>query len=547
MKLFSFVIIGIILINFSAYGHTLEQTTDSLIKILDQTIRDKQKYIDKKVASIAELKDSLQNTPSSRKKCDILGDLFDAYKSYQLDSAYAVALRRAELARNINNDSLVVKAKMNMVEVLAMTGMYSTSLEMLNHNRQKIKKYGFQAYYYHLYHSIYTQLTENTLSEQHQKYYKELTYRYKDSILSVHSPDDIGYHLVNGPKMVMDGNYNAALKYMLDMYNNRQMNTHQRAITAYIISDIYHHLGEEQLEKKYLIISAIDDTRGAVKEYISLRKLATLIYKDGEIERSYKYMMCAMEDAIFCNARLRTLEISQMLLIINGSYDQEAKAAHDRLVFLVILISIFLLVLIVSIIYIYKQLKALAIARRTLKTVNENLKQVNEDLNKLNRQLFEASHVKEEYIGYLFNMCSAYIDKLEEFRKTANRKLKVGQVNELYKLTLSTSLINDELKEFYRNFDTVFLNLYPNFVSEFNSLLNPDEHIIPKEGELLTPELRIFALVRLGINDSVKIAGFLHYSAQTVYNYRLKVRNKALIAKESFPDAVRQIGQFKIK
>ena len=142
---------------------------------------------------------------------------------------------------------------------------------------------------------------------------------------------------------------------------------------------------------------------------------------------------------------------------------------------------------------------------------------------------------------------SAYIDKMEDFRKNIDRKLKTGKVEDVVMLTNpSSSLIQNELKEFYKNFDTIFLNLYPDFVDQFNTLLSSDEKIFPKEGELLSPELRIFALVRLGISDSVKIANFLHYSPQTVYNYRLKVRNKSVLPKEDFPTAVSKIGKLKV-
>jgi hypothetical protein len=179
--------------------------------------------------------------------------------------------------------------------------------------------------------------------------------------------------------------------------------------------------------------------------------------------------------------------------------------------------------------------------------MNEDLKAMNENLNAVNNKLSEANCVKEEYIGYLFTMCSSYINKLEDFRVKVNRKLKTGQADDLYRITRSSSLVADEMKEFNKNFDTVFLNLYPDFVREFNSLLQDGEQITLKEGELLTPELRIFALIRLGINDSVKIASFLRYSVQTVYNYRLKTRNKAAVPKEEFSTAVGQIGQVRLQ
>ena len=142
-----------------------------------------------------------------------------------------------------------------------------------------------------------------------------------------------------------------------------------------------------------------------------------------------------------------------------------------------------------------------------------------------------------------FSICSSYISKLEEYRKNVNRKLKTGQVEELKSWSASTSIVQSELKEFYHSFDAIFLHVYPDFVDDFNALLRPEERVVLKEGELLNTELRIYALVRLGINDSVKIAEFLHCSPQTVYNNRLRTRNKAVIPKENFAEVVRSLGK----
>ena len=175
--------------------------------------------------------------------------------------------------------------------------------------------------------------------------------------------------------------------------------------------------------------------------------------------------------------------------------------------------------------------------------VNGELSEINEKLKVSNDELLESNYVKEEYIGYVFSICSSYITKLEEYRKNISRKLKAGQIDDIISLTSSTTMVQSELKEFYHSFDAIFLHVYPNFVEDFNTLLRPEERIVLKEGELLNTELRIYALVRLGINDSVKIAEFLHCSPQTVYNNRLRTRNKGIIPKEEFAEKVRSLGK----
>ena len=190
-----------------------------------------------------------------------------------------------------------------------------------------------------------------------------------------------------------------------------------------------------------------------------------------------------------------------------------------------------------------KHIDELSQAHTRLAEINGELQSVNLQLKEANSQLRESNYVKEEYIGYVFAICSNYISKLDEFRKNVNRKIKVKQFDEIKALTDTPTMAQNELKEFYHNFDAIFLHVYPDFVSDFNALLQPEGRIVLKEGELLNTELRIYALVRLGINDSVKIAKFLHCSPQTVYNNRLKTRNKAIIPKEDFADTVRSLGK----
>ena len=179
-----------------------------------------------------------------------------------------------------------------------------------------------------------------------------------------------------------------------------------------------------------------------------------------------------------------------------------------------------------------------------LTELNRNMAETNTQLTDLNIQLSESNLIKEEYIAQFFDICSSYIYKLEDFKKTLNNKAKNKQLEELYKILKSNDLVDKEFEELYINFDKIFLNLYPNFISEFNKLLIDEEQVIPKANELLNTELRIFALIRLGITDSVKIASFLRYSLSTIYNYRTKTRNKAAVSRDDFEAMVMKIGKY---
>jgi DNA repair exonuclease SbcCD ATPase subunit len=184
----------------------------------------------------------------------------------------------------------------------------------------------------------------------------------------------------------------------------------------------------------------------------------------------------------------------------------------------------------------------LASANSQLAEQTEELSTLNSQLSTLNSQLSESNRVKEEYIGRFMSLCSQYIDKLDDYRKMVNKKMKNKELDELYRLSKSSELKEQEVEELLQNFDSVFLHLFPNFVNDFNALLQPEMQIHPKSENRLVTEIRIFALIRLGIEDSSKIAEFLHYSVNTIYNYRARIKNGALDNRESFERRVKMLG-----
>ncbi|MBD8349746.1 DUF6377 domain-containing protein [Dysgonomonas sp. HGC4] len=516
---------------------------DSLLKVLDATIKERPRYEQKRELRIDSLNIELKKITNLDERFNLYQKLLREYRNYNMDSALWIANERLEIAQKLNKTEYISTANMNIAEILGIMGMYKESLDIIDQvDSQKLDDKQ-RAYYFHLYHSIYTLMFENSFSQKEKTHYENLLSQYKDSLLLVNDPQSLGYALVWNGKLVEKGKYDEALALMRECFQKYGEDQSLVGTVAYGLSDVYRRIGDHEQEKKYLIISAIGDQRKAVKGYIALRKLAILLYQEGDLDRAYTYIKCAMEDAIFCKARFRTLEISQTLPIIAAAYDKKVKQEKENLIKYLFLISILSVVLVISLFYIYKQLKKLSAARKSINKMYEDVKRMNGDLNDLNKKLSESNLVKEEYIGSVFNLCSTYIDKMEAYRIDINRKLKSGQIAEATKMTNSTSLVSDELKEFFRNFDAIFLNIYPNFVEEFNSLLLENEQIVPKAGDILTPELRVFALVRLGITDSSKIASFLHYSPQTVYNYRLKVHNKLVVSKDEFAVAIQQIGK----
>ena len=524
------------------------KSTDALLREIDGIIKNRQTYGAEKEARIADLKKLLVEATSDEQRYGFCGRLFDEYRAYNLDSSFVYAQRKEELAHRMDKLDYLDDAAMNMAEVMGTTGMYKEALELLGQIDKKTLPDYLYGYYYHLYRTIYGLMGDYAVTEKAKKEYYRMTDLYRDSLLQVNASDSLGHVLVMADKCIVHAQYDEAIRMLMEYYNKPSLDDHSKAMLTYTLSEGYRLKGDKQGQKHYLALSAIADLKSAVKEYVSLRKLASLVYDEGDIDRAYNYLKCSLEDATLCNARLRTLEISQVFPIIDQAYQLKTKRQQQEMKVSLICISLLSVFLLVAIFFVYKQMKKVAAARREvvdtntlLQELNEELHDSNSQLKEMNHTLSEANYIKEEYIGRYMDQCSTYLDKMDLYRRSLNKIAAAGRVEELYKAIKSSQFLDEELKEFYANFDMTFLQLFPNFVEEFNALLT--EAMQPKPGELLNTELRIFALIRLGITDSTKIAQFLRYSVTTIYNYRTRVRNKALGERDEFETKVMQIGK----
>ena len=524
------------------------KSTDALLREIDGIIKNRQTYGAEKEARIADLKKLLAEATSDEQRYGFCGRLFDEYRAYNLDSSFVYAQRKEELAHRLNKQDYLDDAAMNMAEVMGTTGMYKEALELLGKIDKKTLPDYLYAYYYHLYRTIYGLMGDYAVTEKAKKEYYRMTDLYRDSLLQVNVSDSLGHALVMADKYIVHARYDEAIDMLMEYYSKPSLDDHAQAMITYTISEGYRLKGDKQGQKHYLALSAIADLKSAVKEYVSLRKLASLVYEAGDIERAYNYLKCSLEDATLCNARLRTLEISQVFPIIDQAYQLKTKRQQQEMKVSLICISLLSVFLLVAIFFVYKQMKKVAAARREvvdtntlLQELNEELHDSNSQLKEMNHTLSEANYIKEEYIGRYMDQCSTYLDKMDLYRRSLNKIAAAGRVEELYKAIKSSQFLDEELKEFYANFDVTFLQLFPSFVEEFNALLT--EPMQPKLGEQLNTELRIFALIRLGITDSTKIAQFLRYSVTTIYNYRTRVRNKAVGERDEFEAKVMQIGK----
>lgn len=539
---------------------------DSLLMELDETLANRNTYIKEKELRISSLKESLDK-PSvfPEQKYSINARLYEEYTKYICDSAFHYIDENLKICRELYNGEWATDTKLNLSYLLSTIGLGKESLDNLSTiDRNTLLDYQ-KSRYYQSYQQAYNCLADYASETKYAPEYYRIASIYRDSAMMFVDTLSYEYQMEKVNRWVAEGKREKAKKFVLNYMGKFKSGSREYAMLANFVASIYGGDGDLSNRKKYLILSALSDIRGAIRENSSLRELAILLYENGEIDKAYEYLKYSKEDAIFYNARLRSIQIAKIQPIIDRAYQVKNAKQRKSLQLSLLFISILSVFLLVAVIYIYCQIKKLSKARRELHEANIKLKELNQDLSlaneqqkalnndlknangrlgELNRELWEANHVKEEYIGHFLDLCSTYIDKLEDYRKMVNRKVSSGQIEDLFKLTKSSHIIDTELKEFYINFDNTFLNLYPTFVQEFNGLLVEGEQFTLKKGELLNTELRIFALIRLGITDSSKIANFLRYSAQTIYNYRTKVKNKAAGSRDEFEDNVMKIGSF---
>lgn len=525
---------------------------DSLLLKLDQAIKERPIYMEQKELKLVELKRQLHRQIPDEERFAILGTLLDEYRSFNTDSALHMAEEREQIAIRLGNREYIDNARMNKADVLGMTGMYKEVMDLMRNIHIDRLPVDIHPYYYHIYRTVYGLMADYAVTAYEKKLYTELTDKYRDSLLLVNKDNLLIHTLIQSDQYNVRNEYDKAIRLLTDYLALQKDYEHDVAICAYTLSESYRLKGDKEKEKEYLIVSAMADMKTAVREYISLRKLAVLLYQEGDIERAYSYVKICMEDAAACNARLRKLEILEIFPIINDAYQQKTEKQQEQMKWALVSISLLSLFLLLAIFYVYKQMKKVAAARREVIDANKRLKDLNDELHLSNAQLKEANHsiaensyLKEEYIGRYMDQCSVYLEKMDNYRRSLGKIAATGNVEELYKNIKSSKFIEGELKEFYTNFDNTFLQLFPTFVEDFNALLADDEQISLKAGERMNTELRIFALIRLGITDSVKIAQFLRYSVTTIYNYRTKVRNKAAGDRDLLEQEVMTIGKSK--
>lgn len=500
---------------------------------LDREISQREKYQNKKLSKI----DSIYRLTLAKSKREDLLDryekLFQEYLTFNFDSAILYVDKAEKLILPSDDYDLRSKVSIHRALSLATSGHFSHAINILAGIDSRKLSRKVREEYFAAFEWTYGVWAEYADKRSVAPDLNKKSLVYLDSLIDVTDRTIPEYSYRVAEKHLRENDYKSAVREYLNALNNVSVDSRLYAQATYALALAYKGLGDNENYQKWLVNAAISDQMVPLKENLALQQLAMYLNDEkGDLERANSYLKLALEDAIFYNNRLRMLEVAEKIPNIANVYQDSIGRQNHRLKILVCIIVFLVLLLGAVVIFIYRQRQAVSRSKDAVVELNEKLKLLNTQLNQTNKS-------REQYVSLFMDLCAAYIDKLNRFPMYL--KVKVKHLDEL-------NLVSDryvrptetEAREMFRNFDTAFLRLYPNFISEFNSLLQPEKQISPKKGELLNTDLRIYALVRMGISDSNKIATLLFLSPQTIFNHRTQMRNRAQ-NRESFEKEVTEI------
>jgi len=517
-----------------------QSTTDSLIGVLNKVLANKQFYVDKKNKEIALLKGELLQAKTAREKYNINSSLYEQYKSFSYDSAYSYAKKLQEISIELNDPSLIASAKMKLAFTLLSSGLFKETLEKLGSIDVRSLPANEQSDYYFLKARSYFDLSDYDRNRDFYTIYNPQGIQCIDSALTLCKPGSFSYLELKGLRDLRTGNYADGRTTYISLLNLPALTPHQFAVNACCLSYIYEVKGLEENSLQLLIKAATTDIESATKETVAIYKLADILFKKGDIDNAYVYIKQAMDDATFYGALQRQVKISSILPIIEAQWISQIEHQKKLLYTYSFIITLLVIAVVVFAWIIFRQLKKLRIADEVIKAANITLQENNRALEELNRNLSTANKIKNEYIGYYFNINSIYIEKLESFQKSLDKKLSSKRYDDAQAAVKNLNLEN-ERQLLFHTFDKVFLRLFPDFIHKFNALFKEGEEIPVTEGQLLNTEHRIFALIRMGIHDNDRIAKLLGYSVNTIYSYKNRIKNKSFIPNDEFEHRIMEI------
>ena len=530
---------------------------------LDSAISMSAHFVAERKGRIARLESKLKTAKTLKGQYSLHYELYGECRSYSNPDALRQLSSCIAIASRMGDGKAKARCQLLLVSQLANSGFYFEASRVFGAVDRGTLDAESRALFYAVANSFYGELARYTATEGMADGYYGLAAQYRDSLYKALSPSDPLALRKRQDQLLADKKVGEALAVSDKWINSVKPYSHDYAIAAYGRYQVYQALGDRDKMKYWLAVSAVSDVRNAVMDQASLWTLADELSREGEIERPYRYITFAWNASQMFKARLRSWQITPVLTSVEHNSQMQKTVANRRLKVLVAGIGLLVALLAISLWVVNRQRRCLSDMRDDLKVANDKLKRVNRQLTMANvgldsnnRQLSEAnkslvvanaklnesSRMKEEYIGRFFETSAHYINEMDVLRKKALRMLSHKEYSELGKMLSASGLDNSGLAEFYSNFDQAFLHLFPHFVEDFNMLIAENERIKPKSDGRLNTVLRVFALIRLGIDSSARIAELLNCSASTVYNYRTQMKNAALVERSDFEKCVKELG-----
>jgi len=532
-----------LLLTLSLAVRCQKNTSPSLtLADLNQAIERSAQYDAEKERTIALLKsDLLASNPGDLEllfhRCQ---PLYEQYKVFNYDSAFHYARELLRTAVRLNNPSLIVYARLKTGFCLLSSGMFKETLDSLKEINITGAPDSLKAEYYAIMGRYYYDLGDYDNDAYNTPAYNTLGSKYIDSALRLYTTGSFSAVYYAGLKESKSNNRQAAMAHLWELLSRPNLSDHELAVTASTLSNIYIYNGQLDTAMQLLIRSAIADIRSSTKETTAIFNLAQLLYKSGDVKNASSYIEAAIRDASFYGARQRKVQVSAILPLIEGEKISRVEAQKKTLIAYSVITTLLLLIVIVLAIVIFRQVNKLKIAQRKITEAHEKLQAANQRLVDTNNKLSEANKIKEEYIGYFFNADSEFFAKIEKFKKSLEQKIAYRKWEDLITLVNNTNL-KKEKEELLQNFDKIFLKLFPDFIQGFNALFKEEDRVQLKDHEFLNTDLRIFALIRMGIHENEKIARILEYSVNTINTYKTKIKNKSIVPNEEFEQRIMEI------
>ena len=500
------------------------------------------KYDSSKTSEIRKERDALTATDTTDLPALFARyqNLYEQYKVFQYDSAFHYARCLQNTAQRLNAPTRIVDARLKLCFCLLSSGLFKETLDSL----EKINTAGLpdslRAEYFSLMGRYYYDLGDFDNDDYNTPAYTKKGNACMDSALLLYPPGSFSAGYYKGLKQLKSGDGAQALIQFRQLLDRPDLTLHQLAVTTSTLSDIYIHNGQTDTAISLLIRAAIADIQSSTKETTAIFNLAGLLNKKGDVRNASSYIEVAIRDAVFYGARQRKVQVSSILPLIEGEKIDRVEAQKRIFVTWSIIATCLLLLVIMLIVTVLRQVKRLTVAQNIITRAHAKEQAANQRLSETNNQLSEANKIKEEYIGFFFNADSESVARIEKFKKSLEQKIAYRKWDDVIALVNNTDL-KKEKEEMLRNFDKVFLKLFPGFIRQFNDLFREEDRVQLKDNELLNTDLRIFALIRMGIHENEKIARILEYSVNTINTYKTKIKNRSVIPNEEFEQRIMEI------